>query len=95
MIYDKNLYRNSEHYADPTAYRAILNADEQRAYVDNLGSDVETILSIKLREAQERERHSKLIGALLRICELSDFQVISHISVRDLRTGREWGSDEH
>jgi hypothetical protein len=38
----------------------------------------------------EYERHKKLIGCLLRVCELADFEVIERISVRDKRTGKVW-----
>lgn len=38
----------------------------------------------------EAERHHRLIGAILRICELSGFTVESHIVLRDMRTGRVW-----
>lgn len=45
---------------------------------------------IKADAELEWERHHKLIGALLRICELSDFEVIERIVVRDKRTGKVW-----
>ena len=38
----------------------------------------------------ETERFRKFIGAILRICELSDFHLEEHIVVRDNRTGRIW-----
>lgn len=40
--------------------------------------------------AKEKERHRKLIGALLRICELSGYSMESKIVVKDLRTGKIW-----
>lgn len=40
--------------------------------------------------AEDYERHKKLIGCLLRVCELADFEVIERISVRDKRTGKVW-----
>ena len=45
--------------------------------------------AIKHLEA-EYERHRKLIGCILRICELSGFKVEEHIVLRDLRTGKIW-----
>ena len=38
----------------------------------------------------EKIRHSKVIGCILRICELSDYEVISRIELRDKRNGRIW-----
>lgn len=38
----------------------------------------------------EREHHYKLIGAILRICELAGFSVEERIVLRDKRTGRIW-----
>ena len=40
--------------------------------------------------AKEKERHRKLIGALLRICELAGYSMESKIVVKDLRTGKVW-----
>ena len=38
----------------------------------------------------DKMRHSKIIGAILRICELADFQVECKIVLRDKRTGKLW-----
>lgn len=62
---DRLSFRNIEHYADPTAYEALLNTEEEA-------------------------RHKRLMGVILGICRLSGFEITSHISVRDLKTGREW-----
>lgn len=40
--------------------------------------------------AIEKERHSKLIGCILRVCELAGFSVEERIILRDNRTGRVW-----
>ena len=37
-----------------------------------------------------RERHHRLIGCILRICELSGYSVEERIVVKDKRTGKVW-----
>ena len=39
---------------------------------------------------EELMRFRKLMGAIYRICELSDFQLEEHIVVKDKRTGKVW-----
>lgn len=39
----------------------------------------------------DAERHRKVIGCLLRVCELAGFSVESKIVLRDTRTGKIWG----
>lgn len=63
---DYDLKRNGDGYLDPTAYKAIVNAD------------------------MEAERFRKLIGAIVRVCDLSDFHLEERIVVRDKRTGKVW-----
>ena len=46
--------------------------------------------NIEAGESDEWERHHKLIGCLLRICELSGFSLEERIVVRDNRTGKVW-----
>lgn len=38
----------------------------------------------------EAERFYKVIGCILRICELSGYSLEEHIVLRDKRTGRVW-----
>lgn len=38
----------------------------------------------------EWERHHKVIGCILRICELAGFSVENRIVLRDRRTGKLW-----
>lgn len=38
----------------------------------------------------ETKRYKRLIGCILRICELSDFKLEGQIQLQDLRTGRIW-----
>lgn len=45
--------------------------------------------AIKRAEA-ERERYQKMIGCLMRICELSDFAFEERVVLRDKRTGKVW-----
>ena len=40
--------------------------------------------------ALEKERHYKLIGCILRICEIAGFSVEEKIVLKDKRTGRIW-----
>lgn len=40
---------------------------------------------------QECEMHHKLIGCILRICELAGYSVESRIVLKDKRTGKIWG----
>lgn len=50
----------------------------------------EAIKRVDAEMALEFERHHKLIGCILRICELSGFAVEERIVVKDLRTGKVW-----
>ena len=50
----------------------------------------EAITHADAQRTVEFERHRKLIGCILRICELAGYSVESRISVRDLRTGKVW-----
>ena len=36
------------------------------------------------------ERHHRMIGAILRICELAGYKVESRIVLRDIKTGKIW-----
>lgn len=36
------------------------------------------------------ERHHKLIGAILRVCELAGYEVVDRIVVKDKYTGKVW-----
>ena len=47
--------------------------------------------AIRRAEADlEYERHKKLIGCILRICELAGYSMEERIVVRDNRTGKIW-----
>lgn len=69
--------RNGEGYTDLTAYEALRRTN-RIPYKKNDKYDY------------EKMRHSKMIGAILRICELADFQVECKIVLRDKRTGKLW-----
>ena len=60
------MYKNSEGYSDPTAGKAMQEADRPPRQVH------EVIHIIKL------------------IASLAGFDVVSHITLRDKMTGREW-----
>ena len=38
----------------------------------------------------ERERYQKMIGCILRMCELGGFHVENHIVLKDKKTGKVW-----
>lgn len=42
------------------------------------------------RADEDFERYQKLIGCLLRVCELSDFKIEGRITLVDKRTGKVW-----
>ena len=44
--------------------------------------------AIRNVEDSDKLRHSKMIGAILRMCELADFRVECKIVLRDKRTGK-------
>ena len=52
-------------------------------------NDLTAYKGIKAAES-DRERHRKMIGALLRMCELGDYYMESRIVLRDKRTGKVW-----
>lgn len=60
----KELSKNGEGYADPTAYEAIKKIDP---------------------DAKKRYR---LIGCILRVCELAGYEVVGRIELRDVKTGK-------
>ena len=70
------LSHNGENYPDPTPYHAIKNIEREEAMTKTIQSDWEL--------------HHKLIGCILRICELAGFSVESRIVLRDKKTGRLW-----
>ena len=43
-----------------------------------------------IKRAEERDRFKKLLGCILRICELAGFSVESRIVLKDERTGKIW-----
>lgn len=43
-----------------------------------------------IRNVDSAERFHKLMGCLLRICELSDFSIEERIVLKDKRTGKIW-----
>lgn len=43
-----------------------------------------------LRDMEAEERYKKVLGCILRICELSDFYVEERLVLKDKRTGRVW-----
>ena len=52
-------------------------------------SDPTAYKAIKRADA-DYERFRKLMGAIFRLCELSDFHIEERIVVKDLRSGRIW-----
>lgn len=41
-------------------------------------------------EEEEQDRYQKLIGCILRICELSDFHLEERLVLKSKRTGKVW-----
>lgn len=44
----------------------------------------------RYQQDPDKLRHSKIIGAILRICELAGYRVECKIILRDQRTGKLW-----
>lgn len=79
-IEDNELKHNGSGYLDMTGYTAIKNIEGVRdrgSYLDQ-------------RINSDYERFHKLLGCILRICELSDFRLDGRIEVTDLRSGKHW-----
>ena len=64
--------------------------EEKELKVNGSGCPDPTAYEAIMRAEVDAERHRKLIGCLLRICELSDFSLEERIVVRDKRTGKVW-----
>lgn len=58
--------------------------------VNGSGCPDPTAYEAIMRSEVDAERHRKLIGCLLRICELSGYSIEERIVVRDKRTGKVW-----
>ena len=69
--------RNAEHYADPTAYQALKN-------IENENKEKE------YHELTDYERFRKLLDAMHILCRLSEFRIVEHIVLEDKRTGKIW-----
>lgn len=78
---EKKMQRNAEGYPDPTAYEAISKAerDGNTYSVMNPSAD-----------CYERERFMKVVGCILRICELSGYHLEEKLVLKDKRTGKIW-----
>ena len=44
----------------------------------------------KVDYESEREQHRKLMGCIYRICELSGFELLNRVELRNVHSGREW-----
>lgn len=73
---DNELMKDGSGYNDPTAYAAIKNIE---------GEDPNAAL---MEYAKEYEKYQKLVGCILRICELSDFHLEERLVLKDKKTGR-------
>lgn len=74
--------KNDEGYLDLTAYEAIKRVEESTGVVAPVYPDP--------ADMDERDRHHKLIGGILRMCELAGYSIEERIVVRDNRTGKVW-----
>jgi len=81
MVEERKLQRNGEGYPDPTAYAAMskIERDNNTYSAFNPGAD-----------DYERERFMKVVGCILRICELSGFHLEEKLVLKDKRTGKIW-----
>lgn len=66
---------NKEGYPDPTAYKAIVKADQDLCEERLLDAD---------------ERFKKLLYVIKDICKLSGFELAERVVLRDTRTGNVW-----
>lgn len=78
---EKKMQRNAEGYPDPTAYDAISKVERD----SNIYSSVNPAA-----DAYERDRFMKVVGCILRICELSGFHLEEKLVLKDKRTGKIW-----
>lgn len=76
MQNDNDLKRNASGYYDPTAYKAIVHADAE--------------IEKNRKKNTDEERYRKLIGCILRMCELSEFSIEGRVVLKDNRTGKIW-----
>lgn len=81
MTEEKNLQRNAEGYPDPTAYAAMTNIENDSNSYSAFNPGV---------NEYERERFMKVVGCILRICELSGFHLEEKLVLKDKRTGKIW-----
>lgn len=56
---------------------------------DNFTDESKKAIKTNKKKA-DIERHHRMIGAILRICELAGYKVESRIVLRDIKTGKIW-----
>ena len=67
---------NASGYLDPTAYKAIKNVEEP-------GMD-----GFKQTDGLDDLRYKKMIGLILRACELAGYEPVERIVLKDKYTGK-------
>lgn len=70
---------------DLTEYEKAHNAEN---YPDP--TCYKTIKKYEKEQQSEWERHHKLVGCILRVCELAGFTVENRIVLKDKKTGKVW-----
>lgn len=76
------MYQNNNFNYDRDLQRNAEHYPDPTAY--------RAIKNVDRRFDPDAERHYKLIGAILRICELAGFTVVERVVLQDNRTGRIW-----
>lgn len=71
---DKELLENGSGYIDPTAFEAIQKADRE----------------IEARNKARVYKFHRLIELIHDLCEMSDFELMEHVILRDKITGKVW-----
>lgn len=74
-MYDNDLMKNGSGYLDPTAYVAIKQIEEEQRRIDR-------------ENDPDYDKYMKLVGCILRVCELSGFHLEERLVLKDKRTGK-------
>lgn len=74
------------------AYKSTINEDRDLRKNGEGYPDPTAYEAIKRAEPHdwERERFMKVVGCILRVCELAGFKLEGRIMLRDRRTGKAW-----
>jgi hypothetical protein len=99
MSEEKNTYNTCEGYLMPEDIDGKVEApteemtEFEKAHNGENFPDPTCYKAIKRYEREQQsewERHHKVIGCILRICELAGFSVENRIVLKDRKTGKVW-----